>query len=712
MMLLTHHQRFIVHSDGVFNDVNSYEELNLALRTYGHSKGIQGSQEYNDATGAALEIFCEYFYRRYETNPKIGVSYIEDTSADKFQTGYDFRFLSFAGKQGRIQTKFRGNTEHKFTRDELGTFVSILYEEEIQPQNAILFTNLLDVPSEQNGSVFHFSYENGARKSLRVHDQRYQQDFILVDPDFWKDLRVWLDASCHTDFTCPFDNRIHQQQMFDNQLHLLTEGGRGSQICATGGGKSLVQYKTFDYLHNVLNKKLTILVAPTLDLGNQHFNQYYSYGFYHKGITAINFKTGDEPDYDDHIQFLQTTEQAPVVSHLTELFADVGKHIHVITTYASVEKFTNILDQLGIVADCIIFDEYQNLISQKVNEYGISNMGTYLAQLPCFTILYYSASIKRGRVLSALNENIFGPILTNITYKYLREQAILVPKVIVKVIRISDGERIAGLTSNVQHYAKMYENLDIKAATIEAAGVVVAFEDAQTFGDVNMVTFSERVNHCRIIGDSEVVKARLSDTNLHVVHAGVPSVKRTKIYDSLKKTTGNILLQHSCVTEGIDVTSFNAAVVIRSLGVIETQQGPIGRTVRAHPDDTKNFEAGLITLDNPEGWKKYSSTVYIIVDNEKMDVYRDYIKDIIKKLQSAGLTLDDYQMMELFQDRGPGGNDDENGDVIPETKSTIDELSLEDVIRRAQLELEEEERKASFRDLDDEDDLLNFIFGT
>jgi len=708
-VILSHHHRFEVHTAGIFNDVNSYSELNNAIRMYGTSKGGSDTEGYRVAVGGAFEVFCEYFYRRYDTDVHIGVTELQDTSTDRFQVGYDFIYNNLQQEEGRIQTKWKGDSTHKFTRDELGTFSSILYEEGILHHNAILFTNLTHNTSEEKGSVFHFSWDIGARKQMRVFDQFAQNQFILRDPEFWNDLRTSLDDSCITEFVIPFTNRAHQDLMEENQKDILHDGGRVTQVCATGGGKSQCERNTVDYVHFTLNKRLTILVAPTIGLVNQHFNDFYKIGFFHKGVHAINFNTGSEPDYDDRISFTQPTDTRIMEAIFTNLLNDTSKHIHVTTTYKSLKNLTSLMDTMGIITDCVIFDEYQHLITQKVNDLGVSDMREYLFAFPAFSLLFYSASIKKGRRLCALDEEVFGPIVTNITYKYLREHGILVPKIMIKIIRIDSNHKITGLTKEMLEHAKVYEDLDIKAATVESAGVVIACEDAKNvYGQVNLVTFSERVNHCKVIGQSKVVQDRLSNMDLHVVHAGVPTNQRTKIYNHLRDTVDNVLLQHSCVTEGIDVTSFNAAVAIRSLGIIEMQQA-IGRIVRAHPEDTKLFEQGLLSLDDPTGWIKYSATFYVLVDTDSMDEFADQMKQLLYKLQFAGLTEDDYEMAELLGSRHGVETPGDEWKTPIRTNADIGQLSLEDVIRRAQLEMEQEERMMEInKQVDEVKQVLSF----
>jgi superfamily II DNA or RNA helicase len=181
---------------------------------------------------------------------------------------------------------------------------------------------------------------------------------------------------------------------------------------------------------------------------------------------------------------------------------------------------------------------------------------------------------------------------------------------------------------------------------------------------------------------------------LQTVHAEIPARDRKKVYDKIKDSNDSILFQYSVVKEGIDITPFNALIISRNLDVIGTQQG-IGRVVRAHPEDTAALKAGTISLDSPEGWKKYTATVYVIIHDGEMDDYRKRLKDFIGKLQFTGLTDEDYQFGEIVEQRS--GMSEENDASVPilSTRELFEQDSLRDMIARLRIEMEEDELLAA-----------------
>lgn len=681
MIHITHTHRFAATSSLIFAEVTNLHEMDAAIKRYGAT-----SAQYEQDTGAMYEVYCEFFCKRFGLESRIGAKNVLATCEDKYNVGFDFSFTDATnGLPGMIQTKWRNDSSRKFTRLELGTFSSVLHESDIKRQQSILFTNLSNV----NDGVFHFSFVDGAKRQFRVWDYTFQSEFIERTPSFFDEFRLSLEESCKSsriDLPTLYD---HQQLMLDNQMDIMMNGGKGKQTCATGGGKSLVQDMTIRWYHAQKPHTLTILVEPTIDMVNQRFNDQYITGMFDGNIKVLNFNTGTTPDHDDKISLTHTTNTQETIA----LLCTPNINLHVNTTYASIDNLIDIIKELGIVCDNIMFDEYHNLISQQVNQYGIPRMEEFLLNLPTNSVLYYSASTKHGRVLSALDERIFGKELTNITYKYLYNLGILLRPTIVP-IRMDDTNSIPGLSMDIQTRSIQFDNVDIKAATIEAACTIVAYEDAiRRYGFTNLVTFSERVNHCKLIGESAVVKNRVPNANMHVVHAKVKSSVRGTVYNTIKSSKNNILLQHSCVTEGVDVTNFNAMLAVRSMGIIETQQA-MGRVIRANRADTTKVSRGELVVGDSTGWIKPSAAMYIKIDGSDMEVYYEQVKELILKLRESGLDFDDFEFAELPNARHGVTEIEDDGSIEVVTGISITKVSLDAAVNRAKIQILQDEQKS------------------
>jgi len=678
---LSHLAAFNIANRKIFKDVTNYDEFNDAIIGFGTAQGKSGSDEYNDALGAAFEVYTEFFFKRYGTsaNPLLGVRCIEDTSRNKFQVGFDFTYEDFSSQPAYLQSKFRSNNQYRFTRKDLGSFISIADEMEIPASRRILFTNINE-PSRDRGGLFHSSYSGGLRQ-MRVIARNVQEQFIDRDPDFWNDLyeSVKLSLTSAIEVQEVFESREHQVRMEAAQDRVFNlELTRGKIIAATGAGKTLVIFKGVRKGFLELGFNLQVVVAPTIDLLRQHHDYFEKFGLFHKDkISVIHFRTGEESKTDNHFDYQQTTK-------VSDLILD-GKQL-VFVTYASEENLFTGLKSLGIDADCVYWDEFHHTVKQKT-EYK-----EHLETLPSKRNLFFSASERRGRVVSSFDELVYGPTLINVTYKELRSKGILVPRLIIKPIVINlNHPTIQGIERNLKKAAKE-KKFDLMDGVLEAAGTIVARQNMiGTVGKCNMVTFSKAVPICKEITTNGEIRDYFGD-DLHTVHAGVPSKDRKKIYGQITQSSDSVLCQYSIVKEGIDINPFNSLVMSRSLDIIGVQQG-IGRIARANPEDTKNFQAGLISLDDPTGWNKYEAVVYFIITTEDMEQFKDSVKDIVYKLQYAGFEEEDYDFAEILEERT--GVSEINEDWIaprhnPLVYDIIQGVSIKDVIAQTHIDIEVE----------------------
>ena len=131
---ITHLSIYQIFKDRVFDNVNSYSEMNESIKKYGE----QVSDDYNNRVGMSFEIFTQFFCSRYGNTPLLGIKNVIDTSDDPFTTGYDFTFKSLYDLNGQIQSKWRSNPTHQFTLGELATNSAMASDMDIVKDNNIL----------------------------------------------------------------------------------------------------------------------------------------------------------------------------------------------------------------------------------------------------------------------------------------------------------------------------------------------------------------------------------------------------------------------------------------------------------------------------------------------------------------------------------------------------------------------------------------------
>lgn len=675
----------------VLGNISSYEDMIKKISSYGKTQS-----DYNDFVGSAFEVYTEFFFKRYGTkaNPHLNVLFIEDTSSNKYEAGIDFRFNDFSGEAAVLQSKFRSNANDKFTRGDLGSFVSVADEEEIAKKNRILFTTL-EHHSAEDG-VFHFSWPKG-NTQMRVIGKNHQEEFIDRDPSFWSELNLTVNLSLEapTDFKVAPSMWDHQERMNNAVTPVRLNSGRGRVICATGGGKTRVIFQ------NVMDgfkqgMEMQVVVAPTIDLLRQHHAYFEQYGAFHiDGVSVIHFRTGADSS-DGWADVSQTTNVKEALEYRT------SKTL-VFVTYASEEKFFSGMKKQEEMVDAVYWDEFHHTVQQTNDQLN------HLKTIPAKVNVFYSASIKRGRLVSATDEDLFGPLLIEVKYSELRKTGILVPKINIKTVFIAK-EKIHHL-EKVMKKAANKENFDLMSGVIEAGGTIAAYRDMRANGkNCNAVTFSKAVAICKEIVSNAKIRGELN-CPVNTVHAGVPSNERKKIYEEIKNSDNSVLCQYSVVKEGIDINPFNTVIFSRNMDVIGTQQA-IGRAVRANPADTKNLQAGKISIDSPEGWIKYDATLYVIMHEEEADTFKDFLKEMIVKLQFAGFEEDDYEFADITEARH-GIKEDEDSWVKPldSIKNLMDIESVRDAVKSARIDLEEQQEFESEIDRFGKMNVSDLLFG-
>lgn len=670
---------------GLFDNLRCYVDFEAAVVAYGK---LFDDELYNDRVGESFEVYTEYFFARFGKETTLGVGNITDTSQNKFERGLDFFFYTHNNERGVIQSKYRSDPTYKFNFSSLQSLMSVCYVLGIPIENQnrrVVFTNLSHQVSKFSNGIFDDFDGKTLQSVFQVIGREAQEFFEKRHLDFWSEFAKSLKSSLKVQkFSIP-EMREHQVRMHDAGSRIMKlEFNRGKFICATGGGKTRVEYQL---LHDGFFKhdlKIQVIVAPTINLLIQHHTTFHNYGMFNDGVQPLGFRTGDDPRDNTQIDYEQTTNE----EELLDLFKKYhDKKIQIFLTYKSERKFFEILRRNDFVIDTVIWDEFHHTVKQSY-EYR-----KYLLAIPATRNLFFSASEKRGRILNSFTDaDVYGECFANVTYSELRQKGILVPNIIIKPLRLT-AEKMQAIPRELIENAKK-RNFDAKVAHMEGAAILVARKD-QIFsvGRSNILTFGKSTEINKEIATSKAMRNSITgNTLLQAVHAGTKGIDRKKIFESIKTSNDSVLAQHSIVKEGTDITAFSSLIFSRELEETGTQQG-IGRIVRAEPEDTENLRLGKISLDDPKGWKKYSATVYVIMHDEKIEDFNTWLKEFIKKLQFAGLGENDYHFMEVNEERH-GKEVEEFGWVTKiADEFDINEKVLNDYAKKLCIEIQDELEK-------------------
>lgn len=726
-MKITHLSIYRINDSKVFDNINSYAELNNAISSYGKSGSEEEDDNYNIRVGEAFEVFTQFFCLKYGSTPLLGINQIVDTSDSPFNEGFDFTFTDMKGDPGQIQSKWRSDPSYQFTIGDLATNGEMARNLNIGRDNNILFLNFDD-----SDKLFHYRYTS-ARNARRIIGRNSQEEFILRDPSFWDDFRKCIKDSAKIEFKDPYQPRDVQDWILNGitksngEVYEGTEKvldgtySKGRVEASTGCGKTLCQFYNIKRSFDVHNKNLAVMILPTRSLIDQTFREFYEWKMFgsdteKSNVSCLIIRSGTGPRYSNKIcNVLQTLSVKEAVDFIDNQISE-GKKVVMFTTMKSRDlKYSDIVKGLNNIVSEInagissagfsyedalplssqyrigleIVDEYHNFISNSGERKAQLEMAEYLQNNTdrCDGTIFYSASNKRGTILDSYNEDLFGKLLCKVTRNDLRERGYVCPKLVFKIVRVKNRNVGSELK---REGARL--GLDIEKAQSEAVGIVAAYKDLCNYYYIpNMITFGDHVEGCRYIAESKELKENLPGISNHFMCADTPNNERIRIMDEVRNSGGNIIHQHSIAKEGINIQNLHSCVIGRGLGIISTQQ-TIGRSDRSLPDDTQKFLKGELKLSDGEGWKKYYNLYYVIVDSDELFYQR--VREIVGYLLDSGIPSEEWDISQI-DDEGKGGAKHENGEFMPRVEVDVkfDGVKFKKMIEDAKIEIIEEDKR-------------------
>lgn len=721
MQKITHLSIFKIYKENVFLNVNSYGDMNNSIKEYANNG--ESDIDYKIRAGEAFEIFTQFFCQKYGNHPLLGIKNVLDTSDDPFTMGYDFTFTDFKDQLGMIQSKWKSNPTYTFKSKNLATNGEVAYGEDVEKDNNILFINFDD-----REDLFDYNYKV-ARKVRRILDRKSQEDIILRDPLFWDDFRKTIEDSSRTDFEDPYNPRDIQSWILnghekDNIKYDGTDSvlsgkyKRGRIEASTGAGKTLCQFYNIDRSFKEYGKDISVMVLPTRSLINQTFSEFYKWKMFgyeqnndvvSTNVSAVIIMSGGRPRYNSGIvNVLQSLNKDEIVKFVVGERL-LNRKVVIFTTMKSQDlKYSDIVDKLkenNIRIGLEIVDEYHNIISNSSDRSRQLEIESFLrnSEDRCDGALFYSASNKRGEILSTFNVDLFGPLLAKINRNDLRIRGYVCPHLIFKMVKVNPVR----IDSELRRDATR-QKIDIEAAQIEAGAIIAAYNDLKRYyANPNLITFGDHVEGCRYITktfntDSNINKY-LPNVKNHFMAAETSNSERDFILTDIKSGKfGNILHQHSVAKEGINLPNLSGSLIGRGMSIISLQQA-IGRSDRALYEDTLKFINGELDINNPDNWKKYYNIIYLVVDDDESFVKRT--REVIEFLLNSGIPEDEWEFQALEDDER---NKAENkiSDYSPEIKRIInfekdkfkkmvDKIKIEVITEQEEIRLKEIDQKES-----------------
>ena len=357
--------------------------------------------------------------------------------------------------------------------------------------------------------------------------------------------------------------RPHQERI----INRMRDYNKGQVIVPTGGGKTLTMIQDTIHQQAIPVGITTVVVAPRILLAEQlcsEFLELVSTTYTH----VMHVHSGETHHF--------STTKADKIHVFANTARDMGENCIIFTTYNSLQRIVD----ADIEVNNIYFDEAHN--SVKKNFFPATEFFAENADR-CY---FYTATPKHSLTVKKPGMNwghVYGQVLANIPAPELVEGGyILPPKVVVKQLPLIKGRKVM--------YADDCDNL---LETLDDNNIDKTLVCARTTKQIiNLLTYSD---FCAELYQRGYSWMTITSKTGAIIDG--KKVNREEFFNTLN-TWGKdpekkfVVIHHSILSEGINVSGLEAVVFLRNMDYISISQS-IGRVIRLGAD-TKTF--GLVCI--------------------------------------------------------------------------------------------------------------------
>ena len=352
--------------------------------------------------------------------------------------------------------------------------------------------------------------------------------------------------------------RPHQQRALD----ALLQHRKGQVIIPTGGGKTNIAI--FDALREFQSDapKTIVVVAPRILLAEQLSSEFLEF------ITTAAVLHVHSGETHHH----STTKPSEIHNWSRRAY----KHQLIFTTYNSLQR----LQQADIHVDTIYFDEAHNSVQRHffpATEHFASTADR------CY---FFTATPKHSATISKPGMNdasVYGNVICNVPAPELVEQGyILPPKVVVKQLgMVQDKQMIAQRDAGF-----LLETIDNPKVVTVTDGIVGSDTPSKILicarSTKQIINLIGQSDFCQQLEDRGFSWMYITSKTGAVIDG--QKVNREVFFDTLNAwgkddTKKFVVLHHSILSEGINVSGLEAVLFMRSMDYIAISQS-IGRVIR------------------------------------------------------------------------------------------------------------------------------------
>jgi len=344
--------------------------------------------------------------------------------------------------------------------------------------------------------------------------------------------------------------RPHQQRILDRMLGYT----KGQILVPTGGGKTLTMILDTQRRHDsITNGTTTVVVAPRILLAEQLCSEFLEV------IDTAN-------THIMHVHSGETHHYSSTKADKIHMFANTartaGENVVIFTSYNSLQRIVD----ADIEVNTIYFDEAHN--SVKKNFFPATEFFAENADR-CY---FYTATPKHSLTPKkpGMNWSVYGQVLVNVPAPELVEGGfILPPKVVVKQLPVIKGRKVM--------YAEDSDNL---IETIDDNDISKTLICARTTKQI--VGLLSQSDFCSQLADRGYSWMTITSKTGAIIDG--KKVNREEFFNTLNTwgkdaTKKFVVIHHSILSEGINVSGLEAVIFMRNMDYIGISQS-IGRVIR------------------------------------------------------------------------------------------------------------------------------------
>jgi superfamily II DNA or RNA helicase len=363
--------------------------------------------------------------------------------------------------------------------------------------------------------------------------------------------------------------RPHQQ----DALNALQQYSKGICVFPTGGGKTNVGI--FDAMKQLESDtpQTIVVVAPRILLAEQLSSEYLEFI---TNASVMHVHSGETH------HFSSTNP-----SKINWFVENTSGHKLIFTTYNSLQQ----LQRADVEVDTIYFDEAHN----SVQRHFFPAVEHFSAEAKrCY---FFTATPKYSETVAKAGMNdvdVYGQIIAKVPAPVLVQNGYIIPpKVIATQMRLSvKGEDIA--QRDCEYLLQTIQENPVDKILICAKAT------KHIIGLLSQTDFAEQL--------AEEGYSVMHITSKHGAFIDGDKVNREVFFDTLNEWGKDadkkfVVLHHSILAEGINISALEAVVFMRSMDIVGIGQ-TVGRTLRLHPQDAAGIRSGALQAGALDSYTK------------------------------------------------------------------------------------------------------------